>query len=148
MYIDTYINESDQNTLNKDITLVQSNVTAVLKDDTEMVNPTLILSGNVSQGFNYVYISEFNRYYFVKSRTYSQQRFYVALDVDVLMSFQSDIESLSVIANRSSDVFNTYQRDTELSTLNYNEIQTQKFPYGFGDPCFVLAVAGGTPQTP
>lgn len=146
MYIDTYINESDQNTLNKDITAVQSNVSAVLKDDTEMINPILILSGNVSQGFNYVYISKFNRYYYVVNRTYSQQRYNVQLAVDVLMSFNTDINNLTVIADRSSDEFNTYQSDSEFGKLNYNEVQTQKFPYGFGDPCFVLAVAGGTPS--
>jgi hypothetical protein len=144
--INLYINESDQNTLNKNITQVaDSPISAALKSDTEMINPTIILSPNVQQDFNYVYIAKFHRYYYVNARTYANQHYYVQLAVDPLMSFRPDIENLEVIANRSSSDFNTYQSDSEFGKLNYNEVQTQKFPYGFGNPNFVLAVAGGNP---
>ena len=143
MTIKTYVNESDNSVLNKDITLVSNNVLVTLKDDTDLINPVLIMSNSLSQSFNYVYIQEFSRYYFVTSRVYSQQRYYVQLGVDVLMSFNTDISALRVIANRSSSRYNTYQIDNEFNKLNYNTIQTQKFPYALGAPDLVLAVAGG-----
>lgn len=141
--IKTYTNSSDDHTLNKNITNVGSGITAVLKDDTDLLNPTLILSGNVSQAFNYVEIEDFNRYYFVVSRTYAQQRYYVQLSVDVLMSFNSEISDLKVIANRSSSRYNLYQRDNKVPRLTNDLIQTQPFSRGFGGGCYILAVNGG-----
>ena len=141
--INTYTNSSDDNTLNKSITLVGTGVTAVLKDDTDLINPTLILSGNVSQAFNYVEIEDFNRYYFVTSRTYAQQRYYVQLSVDVLMSFNSEISDLNVIANRSSSNFNLYQKDTQLPRREDDIIVCQNYGGGFGSPTMILAVNGG-----
>lgn len=143
MILDTYRNNSDNNTLNKSLTSVESNITITLKDDTEIIAPTLILSNNVNQNFNYFYLSEFNRYYFVTSRTYSQQRYIVRGKVDPLMSFKSDIEDLSVIANRSSSRFNLYQTDGEISFLNKNDIITLAFPGGFTGYSMILAVNGG-----
>lgn len=144
VHITTYVNESDQNTLNKTLTLISINpISAVLKDDTDLINPTLILSNNVLQDFNYVYIQEFDRYYYVTTRAYAQQRYYVTLAVDVLMSHKDDIEDLTVIANRASHNFNLYQIDPEVPQLAYNVISTQKFPFGFGGQSFILAVTGG-----
>lgn len=141
--INTYTNSSDDHTLNKNITGVGAGITAVLKDDTDLLNPTLILSGNVSQAFNYVEIEDFNRYYFVVSRTYAQQRYYIQLSVDVLMSFNSEISDLTVIANRSSSRYNLYQRDNKVPRLANDLIQTQPFNRGFGGGCYILAVNGG-----
>lgn len=142
--ITLYINESDQNTLNKTITPLNNiPVSAVFKDDTELINPTIILSPSVPQGFNYVYIQELHRYYYVVSRAYAQQRYYITLAVDPLMSFKTDISNLTVIANRATHNFNLYQVDPEVAQLAYNVIATQKFPYGFGGQSFILAVTGG-----
>ena len=57
MILDTYRNNSDNNTLNKSLTSVESNITITLKDDTEIIAPTLILSNNVNQNLNYFYLS-------------------------------------------------------------------------------------------
>ena len=142
MTINTYINTSDDRTLNKTLTVVESLVNCVLKDDTEMIRPTIILSKSTDQSFNYVYIPTFDRYYFVRSKTYSQQRYYIECEVDVLQSFSSDIESLKVIANRSSSTFNAYQHDSEISKLAYNTVTTRPFSSGFNGLSIVIAVAG------
>lgn len=141
--INTYTNSSDDHTLNKTIVAVGANISAVLKDDTDLLRPTLILSGNVSQAFNYVEIEDFNRYYYVTSRTYAQQRYYVQLAVDVLMSFNSEISDLNVIANRSSSRFNLYQKDTQVPKREDDIIVCQNFYGGFGSPTMILAVNGG-----
>lgn len=146
--ITTYKNTSDNNTLNKTLETIGSNITAVLKDDTDILQPTLILSGNVSQSFNYVYISTFNRYYFVTSRTYAQQRYYIQLQIDVLMTYNTAISNLTVIANRSSSRFNLYQTDGEISFLNKNDVITYPFPNGFNGYSLILAVNGGGHNNP
>lgn len=142
MYIDTYINSSDKNTLNKDLTDVAKNVSVYLKEDTDQVEPTIILSNTVSQSFNYCYISEFNRYYYVKSRTYSQQRYYVKLKSDPLMSRASNIEDLEVIAERSSSNFNLFQIDEEVPSTNKTLFFAQNFSGGFNGETYILAVTG------
>lgn len=137
-----YINNSDDKALTKSITLVDT-VNVKLKEDTEMVNPVIILAPSTPQNFNYVYLADFNRYYYVTSKTYSQQRFIVELSCDVLMSFVDEIKDLSVIANRSSSRFNLYQTDAEISFLNKNDIVTVPFPNGFNGHSLILAVNGG-----
>lgn len=143
MTITTYSNASEEHVLDKDITKINDQVSVVLKDDTNVINPTLITSQNISHTFNYIYISDFDRYYYVRNITYSQQRFYIECAVDVLMSFNSDIKGLNVIANRSSSRFNVYQPDAQVSFLQKNIIATQKFPYGFNGQSLILAVNGG-----
>lgn len=143
MTITTYSNASEEHVLDKDITKINENVSVVLKDDTNVLTPTLITSQNISHTFNYIYISDFNRYYYVKNITYSQQRFYIECSVDVLMSFNTDIKSLELIANRSSSRFNVYQPDPHVKFLQKSIIATQKFPYGFSGNSMILAVNGG-----
>lgn len=143
MTITTYYNESEEHVLDKSLTTINSNISVELKDDTNVMNPTLITSRALSHKFNYVYISEFNRYYFVKNITYSQQRFYIECAVDVLMSFNSDIKQLNVIANRSSSYYNVYQTDNSIPFENRKIISTKLFPSGFSGMSLILAVNGG-----
>lgn len=142
MYITTYVNASDEHVLDKSITKVHDNINVVLKDDTNMINPVIIVSGSLAPSYNYVYLTDFNRYYYVRDITYSQQRYYIALEVDVLMSFNAAIKALEVIANRSSSRFNVYQPDNSIPFLQKNVIATQKFPYGFDAASLILAVNG------
>lgn len=143
MTITTYSNASEEHVLDKDITKINDSISVVLKDDTNVLNPTLITSQNISHTFNYIYISDFDRYYYVKNITYSQQRFYIECAVDVLMSFNSEIKDLYVIANRSSSYYNVYQKDDTIPFENRNVISTQNFPSGFNSQALILAVNGG-----
>lgn len=143
MTITTYVNDSEEHVLDKSITKVSENISVILKDDTNVMSPTLITSNSISHNFNYVYISEFDRYYYVKNMTYSQQRYYIECEVDVLMSFNSDIKDLEVIANRSSSDYNVYQKDDSIPFENRSIISTQPFPSGFIGDTLILGVNGG-----
>lgn len=143
MQITTYRNASEEHVLNKQLTPVNSNINAMFKDDTNMVNPTIIISSLLSKNFNYVYISDTNRYYYVTDMTYSQQRTLITLAVDVLMSFKDEIKNLTVIANRSSSYYNVYQRDDTIPFENRNIVTTQNFGGGFAGQSLILAVNGG-----
>lgn len=140
--ITTYNITADNHVLSPTLTPIQSNISAVHKENTNMLHPTLILSGSVGQAFNYIYISEYGRYYFLKERTYSQQKYICTFDVDPLRSWASDIGGLRVIANRSSSVYNVYQKDDSIPFLNKNKVVTQPFPSGFYGYTNILAVNG------
>lgn len=141
--ITTYSISEDNHVLSPTLSPIQNNVSAVHKENTNMLHPTLILSGNVTQSFNYIYISEYGRYYFLKERTFSQQKYICTFDVDPLRSWSSEVSALSVIANRSSSRFNVYQPDNSIPFLQKSIIATQKFPQGFSGSSLILAVNGG-----
>ena len=92
---------------------------------------------------NYLWLGEpFNRYYFITNKTVSQGKMYVKCDVDVLMSFKTDIEALQVIAERSSSNYNIMQIDSQIPIENFNDVATKEFNTGFGNESFILAVTG------
>ena len=122
-----YYNKSDNRVIHKTITQVGNTMTVLLKDNTEIVSPTIILSIDAnSLAFNYVYLEDLRRYYYVTNITLSQQRMYVELKVDVLMSFANEIMLQSVILERqeNQDKYNTYYHDNLTPKLSYDMTDT------------------------
>lgn len=156
MYIDTYMNNSDNNALYKDLTAVEANIPVLLKESTTIENPVIKLryrmdssTPPVPQKFNYCYISEFDRYYFVTNSTYAQQYMEVSLRVDPLMSFASDLEDVKVLITRSTNKYDMFLPDPDTPVRSDKLIQTKEFYNGFGGESMILAVTGGyIPPTP
>lgn len=140
-----YSNKSDKNVLNKDLFKLEGGeVPCSFKDDTEMVNPTLIFTPSPAVNTcDYIQLgAPYDRYYFVTNRVVSQGRVYVDCHVDVLMSFKTEINRVQVIAERASSNFDIYQIDTQMPMENFHDITTVNFPHGFGDDQWILAVTG------
>lgn len=141
----TYICDCDDMVLDKSnhLTIVENNIEIKFKNETSMVSPILVLSPSVGLDWNYAYIDDFDKYYFYKDRTYANGYLIVTLELDRRMSYHSEIESLDVVANRSTSRYNLYQRDQKIPKLEKDLIQTQPFRYGFtGAQSFILAVNG------
>lgn len=91
MIIKLYNTNSDNNKLNKVLTN-EIIIDIKLKNDTDIIRPTIFLYSETLINSNYCYIPEFNRYYYVNSiTTNSNKVFKLELEVDVLMSFKNDI---------------------------------------------------------
>ena len=145
MQITTYRNASEEHVLDKQLTVVNSGVTAMFKDDTNMINPTIIISSLMSKNFNYVYISDTNRYYYVNDMTYSQQRTFINLSVDVLMSFRGHIMQLPAVVDKQAMKENgdEYIDDGSLVADNVMFTRVHQFASGFNDkPEYILITAG------
>lgn len=144
-----YYNHSDRNVLNKNISdppifVVNGNI----KQPTDLIRPTVIISSQGNNDWdrcNYLYIRNFHRYYFVKSKVWDTYgNITIECEVDPLMSHKDEIKQLSVIAKRSSNTYNMYQFDPEIPQYENRVVATQKFPYGFGSgEQIILAVNGG-----
>lgn len=82
-------------------------------DDTSLMNPTFKLSiASNPIGKNYCYVSDFNRYYFIKDiRTY-QNFWYISCECDVLASFKTEIGSGSHYILRSASDYDEYISDS------------------------------------
>lgn len=106
MTITLYQCADDRRKLNKTLSAARSyNVS--LKDDTSAVNPTLILSKPLPPNYNYCYIPNFKRYYFITdSRVLIGKQYEISLTCDVLMSFAETIKNSPVILRRSSNFGN------------------------------------------
>jgi hypothetical protein len=78
-------------------------VTGTLRDTCDVLNPELLVKTDVRK-FNYVYIEEFKRYYYVKDITqYRQGMWVVKLKVDVLMSYRDAILEFNGVVSRLND---------------------------------------------
>ena len=86
----------NDNVINKTLTLIHT-MRIKLKDTVSIVNPSLILSEVAGVNYfrcNYCYLSEFNRYYFIRDvEVMNTKNYKLQLEVDVLESFKNDILS-------------------------------------------------------
>lgn len=94
MELKLYHTLDNENVINKTLTLIHT-MRIRLKDTVSITNPILILSEVAGVNYfrcNYCYLSEFNRYYFIRDiELMSTKNYKLQLEVDVLESFKEDI---------------------------------------------------------
>ncbi len=117
----------------------------VLKDDCSTINPIIRLQTIItdSPNYNYAYIAEFERYYFVNDWVFSGRLWEAVCNVDVLATYKDTIAETSnyiVRASAESDEFicdSAYPARTEitrrLATITNHFI---------GGGCYVVGVQG------
>lgn len=140
--IDLMTNSSDTNVLNKNTSLL-STVTGTLKNRTSIINPVIQIQGSVPSNCNYMYISQFGRYYYVDDITsISNDIFEISAHVDVLKTYANQIRSCRGIIARQQNNWNLYVDDGAFKTYQNEIILVQNFPQGLYSNEFILAVAG------
>ena len=153
MQLILYNNVSDKRKLNKSITQL-STVEIKLKNENEIVNPTVILSAAyLPPSANYAYIATLKRYYYINGqRILPGKQLELDLSVDVLMSWKDVINNSVVVARRSGNNYNKMLPDMIPIQANRNLLY-RKFEggtYGFGSQlirenskCYCLTVLNG-----
>lgn len=144
MTIKLYINRSDKNVLDKNITQVGSDITGTLRDDCSVVDPVIKVEGLAANitGVNYAYIQEFNRYYYINNITCSGPFFELQMHVDVLKTYAQEIRENRAVISRQQNKYNLYLQDGVFKTEAFPHIQVAQFPTGFDSFNFVFTVAG------
>lgn len=138
-------NNSDKNVLDKSITNITT-LSGTLKNETSIINPVIIISGNLATyvNCNYMTISNFGRSYFVTDiRSIRNGLLEVSAHVDVLSSFKTQIKGNTAIVHRQENLWNLYLNDGAFRVYQNPIVLTKEFSAGFSSPEFVLAVAGG-----
>lgn len=145
MQIKLYKTNSPAVAISKSLTaeLVFTDCTA--RAPVDLLRPEIILSATGLEGYNYMYIPELQRYYFIHPVMTRNGLFTLNARCDVLMSHATQIRAQSGILERSETVFNTYLTDRVFNMLSYRRTQTIPFP---GTPFssaggFYLTVTGG-----
>ena len=95
--------------------------------------------------YNYAYIAELNRYYYIESVTTERTNMTrISLKTDVLMTYKNTILTCSGIVARNEEVYNTNLIDDRLRFLGYKVINTWRFPTAVKNgETFILTVNGG-----
>lgn len=120
MTIQLFNSTAELNVLNKSsyLTLVAT-LTGTLREGCNVTDPSITIEFNSLPNFNYVYIPELNRYYFVKDIDNVRNKLWtIRLHIDVLMTYKTQILQLEVEVDR-----NEYDYDLLLVDNNrVNEI--------------------------
>lgn len=146
MIIKLYTNNSEKIAVNKDITELMS-LNGILRDNTSIQNPVITLNRNISEliNCNYVFISDFNRYYYVNNiNSVKQNLTELSLSCDVLMSFKEDILKQTAIIKKQQGLWNLYIDDGSFSAQQNSRIQVKSFPNKIVGESYVLVLAGTT----
>lgn len=148
MEIDLYTNTSENYVVSKNITAQANMSGCILKDDTSVENPVILVrnTGNIS-GYNYMYIPDFHRYYYIEEIVSVQNGLWeLHGHVDVLMTYGSQIRSQYATCKRQENLFNLYLDDPDFKTYNKSSVVTKAFT-GAGSPLskslsYILVTAG------
>lgn len=110
-----------------------------LKDVTNMFTPSLVISADVftdglghivnPMRYNYCYLPDFERYFFVRSWSWIVGRWECALEVDVMASFKTEIGNTEAFILRAASQYDADIIDTKYPTKS-NEagsLQEQSF---------------------
>lgn len=116
MDITFYTNKSDKRYLNKRISTVKTINGALIKEESTIERPTVVLRGNNvpnQSQINYAYIPTYSRYYYITEITQRAGGIVeISMEVDVLMSFANQIRNVQCMIERQQVAYNDYYQDT------------------------------------
>lgn len=124
-------------------------LTCLIKSPSSVLNPVIELKTNPT-GYNYCYIGDFSRYYFINDIVFDQGIWICYCNVDVLGSWKSTIGSTSMYVLRSAyesdgeilDTLFPTKAETDISTVS-NLGTSQSFEFrGFDSGYYVIGVQG------
>lgn len=143
MNVILYQYNGDPRVLNKYLTKIATVDIIAITNDTDILTPSIII-GTRAFNFNYVYIPNFNRYYYVNDiKLMSGERIQIDLGVDVLMSHKAAIYNTRVIANRSASNSDPYIIDDKIGSRDKAQIYIRNVGGSpFNTKSYVLTVGG------
>lgn len=145
MEIRLYNNISDNRTIRKKL-LNEFSLTGTLRDSCSLIEPVINIESSNVLRFNYAYIPDFQRYYFVKEITNLRKNIWtLELEVDPLMSFKGDILALQVVVDKQSsdNLGDEYIDDGSLVADSFTFKNVYNFSNGFNNSGeYILITAG------
>lgn len=145
MLIKFYNNTSEKNVLSKTLTN-EIIMTGWLREESDIHTPVVTIEGANITGYNYAFIPEFGRYYFITEITSVRTGFWrVSMACDVLMSFRTHIlNSYGVIDHTQTTDISEYMRSDIWQTMVKDKTDILNFPNGLLDSGeYILITAGG-----
>ena len=139
------INNEEKNKLNKTIEN-ELNFVGTLRRETDIINPSIIIEADNLTQYNYMYIPEFGRYYFITGITSIRNNLWeISGKVDVLMSFKDGIYTCPVVlADTENTGSESYISGNVWKTLVKTKTDIISFPSGLNNTGeYILITSGG-----
>lgn len=141
-----YYTSDENNKINKSL----SNgtiLTGTMRDSSSIIDPVILVEGSSFNEYNYAYIPQFDRYYFIKGITnYRNNLWILELECDVLMSFKSSILNMNCILIETEDRgADRYLADSRVWVAKVKDkTDIINFPNGLlANGEYILITAGG-----
>lgn len=144
MTIKLYVCSSDPKSVNKILT-DEHNISGVAKDPLDMINPVIEVEGDIVAllgKYNYMYIEDFARYYFITISGESYKLNTITGHCDVLYTGRNWLKQRQATINRNEALYNAYLEDTNFSSYAYTNIVLKKFPNAVNLDSIVLMTVG------
>lgn len=147
-----YTNFSDNRVLDKRITQI-AEISGKIKGDCLTTAPTIIIQNRDMTNINYIYINDFNRYYYISEiKVMTGGVIELSCKVDVLMSFKTEIKQLKVNVLRYENTSPTFLADTRIPLYSDTVQKVIEFPdniFNLDNPIetdknFLLSISGGS----
>lgn len=122
-------------------------IQGTIRGELDEFSPTILVEEDVSK-YNYMFISETNRYYFIDGCSQIRTGMYEIKNVkeDVLTTWGSQVLNLEVIIDKTEklNLGNEYIDDGDFITSAKSVTKVYNFSGGFNDdPEYILLTAGG-----
>ena len=143
MEVHFFVNESERNTIGK-VLKNELTVSGTLKKECSILRPSILFSGINPAIYNYAYIPEFGRYYFIGNPVSVRENLWeIPFSVDVLESWKSQIKQQDAIIERQENEWDLYLNDGSFKAESTNKTATILFPNDlFTQENYILCVAG------
>lgn len=146
--ISLYICTDENERINKTNLSAQKDYPGVFRNEVNVMTPVFQISttDNLS-GYNYAYIDDFSRYYYIKEiKAVRNGLWELSLAVDVLMTYKTSLADVPIIAARAENGFNQMLTDEERGTYQDTRTQTYNFPRSLNANGFkyYLVLTGGS----
>ena len=125
----------------------------IVRTETGIINPTIELDlglNNSPSSYNYAYIPEFQRYYFIEEWIFGDRLWMARLSVDVLATFKPQIGAASLYALRAANdwdgriIDNKYP--TKIESTYARDIKAIPYQTNTENGVFVLGVVSQYPR--
>lgn len=146
MEIKLYKTYSPRKKLVKDLT---DGITLVgtLRAQSSVMSPTFTVQDTAVVGYNYCYIPDFGRWYYINGIDALRSNLYeLSLGIDVLMTYATEIKNNYAIVDKVESLGAAYNYINDGSWINTNRMKQSiiNFATGFNDNGeFILITAGG-----
>lgn len=119
--------------------------TGYFRDAENISKPTVQIERDNPIGFNYMYIPDLNRYYFVSGvSTVVTNLIAVTGVVDVAMSFKNDFLNWDVVVRRNENRYNMLLDDGIFKAYQNSKHKVIAFPREMTEYSYILALGGNS----
>jgi len=143
MVIKLYKVLDDPKCVNKALTS-ELTVSGIARDPVNITAPVIEVEAdnNTLAGYNYAYIEDYARYYFVDPTNDSWKLNTLNLRCDILTSSKTWLLARMATVTRNERLYNAYLEDTNFSSYAYTNIVTKNFPLAVNMDSLVLMTVG------